>query len=421
MDSNLRRGRPAGAAPAREESVKDAQTAINSASSTPRSAVEEAGTMLTQRRRNQSLWDKFFAVFWTVFLLFPLVAIFRSPAPLGYRVLAFTGFAVFAALYVHSILYTSERDTSEPVFSAYLPSTPLRTQLYPIRFILPLLILSAVSTFPAIGEFSLFFLPFVCALVLFTTRLRQGILFSTFLIALTTLAVWLFLPTPAGIWMLFGNIGGAVSALLGRLGMEQGMRETSLAREIERTEISREVHDILGHSLTTLTLKAEVALRLIDTRPEDAKRELAEVLQISRRSLADVRETVTRLRAPNLASQLLASETAFTAAGISHNLPLPDSAVDSLPAERNEVFSWALRELTTNVVRHSQANRVEVNLAPDLLRVRDNGVGCAGAPYGNGLTGMRERLLAHGGTLTLEPAFLGDSASPGTLAEVRFK
>ena len=150
--------------------------------------------------------------------------------------------------------------------------------------------------------------------------------------------------------------------------------------------------------------------------PEAAERELAEIVELSRAALADVRATVTRLRVPDLAGQMEASRTAFAAADIAAAFT---GRAGDVPLPQRELLAWALREATTNVLRHAGAARVNVELAPGRVRVQDDGAGIAGHRPGNGLTGLRERVEAAGGTLVLtSPAPGGTAVRPGTVLEV---
>ena len=184
--------------------------------------------------------------------------------------------------------------------------------------------------------------------------------------------------------------------------MELQERRTAAERELalvsQREALGRDVHDILGHSLTVLTLKAEVARRLIERDPAAASRELDEVITLARGALADVRSTVTRLRSPDLVSQVEATRTALSAARI--RVDVTGSAQD-IPERQRVVLAWALREATTNVVRHAHATHVTVHLAPGLLRVSDDGIGLASDKPGNGLEGLRSRIEQEGGCLTM--------------------
>ncbi len=175
-----------------------------------------------------------------------------------------------------------------------------------------------------------------------------------------------------------------------------------LAAENERSRIARDLHDLLGHSLTTITVKAGLARRLAERDPARAAREIGEVEELSRRSLADVRAAVDGYRDVTLAGELASAREVLRAAGIEACLP---GAVDSVPSARHELFGWVLREAITNVVRHSRARKCTVTVGPTWIEIVDDGdegpVLVGGA--GNGLTGLRERVAAAGGVAQVCP------------------
>ncbi|MET7357129.1 histidine kinase [Streptomyces sp. NPDC005562] len=184
-----------------------------------------------------------------------------------------------------------------------------------------------------------------------------------------------------------------------------------LAANEERLRLARDLHDLLGHSLSLITLKSELAGRMLPTDPDKAAQQVADIEQVSRQALVDVREAVSGYRRRTLAGELAGARTALTAAGIDPEVPLEPPA--DLPGEEAEaVLAWALREAVTNVVRHSGARRCTVQftarqtLAGRLLElsVEDDGAGGAGALAGNGLTGLGERVEAVGGVLETGPA-----------------
>ncbi|MEV4336266.1 histidine kinase [Streptomyces sp. NPDC049590] len=179
-----------------------------------------------------------------------------------------------------------------------------------------------------------------------------------------------------------------------------------LAANEERLRLARDLHDLLGHSLSLITLKSELAGRMLPGHPEQAARQVADIEQVSRQALADVREAVTGYRRPRLAAELAGAQVALTAAEVIAEVPAePDLA--GVPEETESALAWALREAVTNVVRHSGASRCAVRLlrhetldGPVLeLTVEDNGSGGSGKGPGNGLTGLTERLQKVGGTL----------------------
>ncbi len=183
---------------------------------------------------------------------------------------------------------------------------------------------------------------------------------------------------------------------------EQDLSE--LAVEEERARIARDLHDILGHSLTVISVKAELAERLFDDDPERAKAELEDLQRLSRDALADVRSTAQGIRGISLPGEIASARMALESAGIE---PLLPTVADEVPSRWRELFAWTLREGVTNVIRHSEASTCEVELDADRIRVTDDGRGpCPDDGSGNGLEGLRQRARLAGATVTT-------SAGPG--------
>ncbi|WP_165350526.1 sensor histidine kinase [Xylanimonas protaetiae] len=180
----------------------------------------------------------------------------------------------------------------------------------------------------------------------------------------------------------------------------------TLAATQERERLARDVHDVVGHSLTVVSVKAELAARLLRDDPDRAAAELADIQRLTRSALADVRGMVTGARAVTLPGELAAARAAFDAAGIDARLP---GAVDAVRPARQVLFAWTLREATTNVLRHSLARHVVVTLDDGALVVDDDGRGPdAGAVVdGNGLRGLAERARAAGARLVTGRGPLG--------------
>jgi two-component system sensor histidine kinase DesK len=174
-----------------------------------------------------------------------------------------------------------------------------------------------------------------------------------------------------------------------------------LAKVAERERIARDLHDVLGHTLSLITLKAELARKLVDRDPERAKQEMADVENASRAALSDVREAIRGYRTEGIFAELARARAALETAGVT-----VECNAQSVPlnAEQESVLSLALREAVTNVVRHAEARRCAVSLKREnsrcMLEVADDGRGASG-PEGNGLRGMRERLESLGGSLQL--------------------
>ncbi|MEO9325353.1 histidine kinase [Nocardioides sp. C4-1] len=177
-----------------------------------------------------------------------------------------------------------------------------------------------------------------------------------------------------------------------------------LAVDSERSRFARDLHDILGHSLTVITVKAELAGRLMDVDHDRARQEVADLERLSRDALADVRRAVEGYRELTLPGELAKARSALEAAGIAADLP---NSTDDVPSDLRELFAWTVREGVTNVVRHSGASRCVVVLDATSAEVRDDGCGSATGP-GSGLQGLRERAAAVGATLVvrdLAPGF----------------
>jgi two-component system, NarL family, sensor histidine kinase DesK len=200
----------------------------------------------------------------------------------------------------------------------------------------------------------------------------------------------------------------------------------------ERLRIARDLHDLLGHSLSLITLKAELAGRIIGTDPDRAAREISELESVARQSLADVRGAVAGFRQPDLAGELVAARQLLDAAGIAATITSAETA--ELPQEVDSALAWAVREGATNVVRHSTATQVSISVSADaagaVAEIRDNGqtatdgngplhsagTGLAGPTAGptdrraalaeprpgfagSGLTGLTERVRSLGGQI----------------------
>lgn len=180
-------------------------------------------------------------------------------------------------------------------------------------------------------------------------------------------------------------------------------RIQQLAVEAERERFARDLHDVLGHSLSVVTLKAELAGRLLPDRPQEARRHVNELERVAREALGEVRETVSGYRRPTLAGELAGARMALDAAGIELRLERGDA---ELPGEVEALLAWTVREGTTNVIRHSGARRVEIAIAPAgengsrvaQAQIVDDGRGSnaggdddAPGSGGNGLDGLRER------------------------------
>ncbi len=174
-----------------------------------------------------------------------------------------------------------------------------------------------------------------------------------------------------------------------------------LAATAERERIGRDLHDLLGHTLSLITLKMELSRKLFERDPQRSQRELAEAEQIARDALAQVRSAVTGFRAADLAAELASAHLLLESSRVNLRYAPPPP----MPAWIEAGLSMVLREAVTNIARHAQANEARISLvsAPDavMMEVVDDGRGGVSV-NGNGLAGMRERVLALGGEMQID-------------------
>jgi two-component system, NarL family, sensor histidine kinase DesK len=172
-----------------------------------------------------------------------------------------------------------------------------------------------------------------------------------------------------------------------------------LAKVAERERIARDLHDLLGHTLSLIVLKSELAGKLLDLDPARARQEIRELEQVSRNALSEVRQAVRGYRAGNLPSEMVRARATLETAGVAVECKADRV---TLPTAHETVMTLALREGVTNVVRHAKATRCEIRVRVAdgrcAMEIVDNG--CGGSDReGNGLRGMRERAEALGGTV----------------------
>ena len=201
-------------------------------------------------------------------------------------------------------------------------------------------------------------------------------------------------------------IGGMMAAFARKIAANRELHEAreelaELAVSEERLRIARDMHDLLGHSLSVIALKSELASRLLEQDPARAADELEDIQTVTRQALAEVREAVQGYRRQALADALERARAALGAAGIDCEL---DGTPAGLPADVESVLAWAVREGTTNVVRHSGARHCSIRVRAEgsraAVEVEDNGQGDHGAAIaGSGLTGLAERAAGMRGTL----------------------
>ena len=206
--------------------------------------------------------------------------------------------------------------------------------------------------------------------------------------------------------MLLGFASVGISVLI-RTVIELRQAREELARLAvgeERLRFARDLHDLLGHSLSVVVLKSELAQQLMERNPARAAAEIGEVEKVAREALRDVREAVAGYRRTNLATELSGAREMLESAGISCLL---QEQAGTLADDTETALAWAVREGATNVLRHSHARECLVRLTrangQAMLEILDDGRGADSAPAGNGLRGLGERVRAVGGEVQTGP------------------
>lgn len=373
------------------------------------SSARPASAARSRAHARHQRMTTYYAVAFLVFLLFPLAQMWSDGGVRRWGGVVLL--ALFALVYAGGYL------------GGWLGVRPFRVfrRIMPVGWLVGLGVLTALTVAVA-GPMGLTCLTYIAAGAAATLPTRRG-LFVVLLCGVVMIVAGLLLGVdPAwaiglGLWA--SGIGLSVwGGVVGERNQDALTREreekAELAVELERARLARDLHDILGHSLTVITVKAELAGRLVDVDPERAKTEIADLERLSRDALADVGETVSGYRQLSLPSELARARRALDAAGIEAQLP---SAADDVDSGLRDLFAWVVREGVTNVVRHSGARRCEIELTATTVRVCDDGVGIqddTSIEAGNGLTGLRERARKAGAVVTVsrEPG-------PGTAAGTR--
>lgn len=358
------------------------------------------------------LWA--FWLMWLPFLIQPGIALVQSrPSP--WKVASISGFALFVVLY----LWLTWREAYRLTRSH--PGRIPREQLWWVSIIVVL----GVTLCFIQGAWGLGAFIFISAGVAGRVTFRQGIVVFGGLSLLTLImGVFIAAPWPSIALMCFlVLVVGATTATFNRA--MRTNRELRLARrEIarlaiteERLRFARDLHDLLGHSLSLITLKSELLGQLIADEPEAALREARDIEAAARTALREVREAVAGYRQTTLANELQRAQELLTAAAIQSTMP---TDVSGLPTAVETLLTWVAREGVTNVIRHSRATHCTIALTrqPGAIHmsVTDDGRGAqpdlyatagqapvAGQP-GNGLRGIAERVAALDGRFAAGPA-----------------
>jgi two-component system, NarL family, sensor histidine kinase DesK len=335
-------------------------------------------------------------LFWVVYLLFDLPTVIRASQS-GARVTV--QLALLAALVV-AYLYVMWRTPADP---------PTRWRVLAIAVMAAVVLTLVLGRFPGQWAPLLVFVSLALAVVLPRSPAVPAVALAA--AATAALSLWQGVPPSTallhGMQTLIAGLGmlGFLHVLGLNLQLQQAREELArMAVAQERLRFARDLHDLLGHSLSVIALKSELAGGLLASDPGRAAGELRDIERVARRALAEVREAVGGYRQVRLAAELAGARAALAAAGVRATVEDPPAG---LPAPVQEVLGWAVREATTNVVRHSGATRCRVRFIEDgdraAVEVTDDGHGPGLAGQGAGLAGLAERVAAAGGRLEAGP------------------
>ena len=324
--------------------------------------------------RKVGLWPLVFTVFIGFVFLDPLE---RHASPLEWTLLIL-GVAAFIGLYTVALLYSERREVA---LAAIAGVSLLGFAFAPFNAGAALFIIFATSFAPYAVRGEIRPSVAVIGLIMVVVALESWLLHLQ----------WIFF-TYSAVYALVLGTGNTYAA-------RQAFATERLAKADERERIARDLHDILGHTLSLIILKAELAGRLLDGDLDRAKAEIGDVERISRQALAEVRQTISGYLSGGLQAELERAQSTLETAGVA--VQSHTARVAMTPAHER-VLSLVLREAVTNVVRHAGARncrlRLETVAGGCRMEVADDG--CGGWHVeGHGVRGMRERIEALGGTL----------------------
>ena len=326
----------------------------------------------------------------TLFLFFPAIETVGGDFPLAAKLLALTALVLTGLAYLF--------------LAPWAMTWPLPARIW---LLLAMLVVS-FGLWPVAGSNLVVVWIFVGIVAGAVLSMRQTTVTAVALAAGMVLASRI--DGQAANWELAGALIGLSCWMCAFMGNIRLTRELEVTRQelavaavtAERERIGRDLHDILGHSLTAIAVKAGLARRLIEQDVDGALAEITDVELLAREALADVRATASGYRQVSLGAELAVAATVLRAAGIDADLPV---AVDSVDRTAREVLGYVVREAVTNVVRHSAATRCAISVGPDWIEIVDDGqpepAGPTGA--GTGLPGLRQRVQEAGGALEAGP------------------
>ena len=293
---------------------------------------------------------------------------------------------------------------------AYLFLTVAMTQRPPVVPVLAMAALAVALTLAAQDSFALMFVWTAAAAgVRLSGRANAIAVAAITALAAATLALtdpetavfWGFTSAVAGTGTLWLLIGGLMRSNQELRAARAELADQAVAEE--RLRVARDLHDLLGHDLSLIALKADLAGKLLPGRVDDARSEVGDIGALTRSALTQVRHVVDGYRRLTLAGELAGARVALAAVGVELRVDGPSAELDP---DTDSVLAWAVREGVTNVIRHSGASRLDVTVTPGpestRLEIADDGRGIASGrspSRGHGLTGVRERAESIGGTV----------------------
>jgi two-component system, NarL family, sensor histidine kinase DesK len=356
----------------------------------------------------RGIWRLFSAV-WLFFFLFPIFALPRTHPAAGRLLIVMTGIAMIVGIYLWLMLRRPFPDTMSVPSARWLPLTLLAL----LTAWVMLLTLTESKDW-----YWFFTYAGLAAGVAFPARraigLIPGLMLITAAIGVPTVG-WLqmgrivFLVAAGGFGMI--GIGHLIRTIRALRAARAEIARLAVAEE--RLRFARDLHDLLGHSLSTIAVKTALAHRLLPDAPERAMRELDDVQTVAQDALREVRDAVTGYRQPALATELANAREILTAAGIA--CQCADSG-GTLPPAIESALAWTVREGVTNIVRHSRARHATIAIRRESGAVSadicDDGEGgyvepSASPVTGSGLRGLAERAAAIGGQIAARPGATG--------------
>lgn len=352
-----------------------------------------------------SFWVRYgwlLAAVWIIFLIYPINAIVASDMDLTRSLVAYGAIGSFAAIYLVGFYK----------FSGQMGRTP-SAQVY---LYFALLVGVALGTIPLIGVNVYSFGPFIISFSAYLMSVRWmwwtsgvtlgsaiavalvGNLFDELIFLICLLVVLI--------------IANAVNATLIRRSIAADALHQDFTILSEQDRMARDVHDVLGHSLTAVSLKAELAERLLDTDIEKAREELQQIRALTVEALDSIRATVGGLRRTTLEEELRLTREALRDAGLA---TMVVGNAEKIDVVRSHALSWILRESVTNVLRHAHAASCWITITDEALSIEDDGDSLSGSSEGHGIRGMRERARLAGAELSI-----GESSHGGTKVAVRW-